>query len=426
MKISNITHSGCEAPEPAPSLLKDHFRVLTPQGASMGENADTPLYLVTLDRGIGDAVSLGSSVIDQIIWNDRTASGKIDVLCNAVQSGLFRYDPRVNRIIETPLTFFPSAQPSSWYKLVAIEHEARDLFSFLRERCYEAVFPSIIAPALYVRLRVPLMLPNLPKLVNDLFIAGLREDRPLRYLVRDMVNRYFGRDVAASELPESASLYLSKQEMQKAKAVVEMLKRQASTSSWRKSVLVVAPDSASPVSRPPTTLLAASLTLALERCPGLILCLLPSYTDSEATARLAQALRAFDDRLFEMPGAPGMTLLETAALLDQSDSCLTGDTGIMHLAAAVKKIRPLDDSSVTPSNAVHIIALFGGTSPGFYGYRRRSIILGDGRKEQHSFRPGFSKEAYSTKGRDFFDHIRPEEVSEAICRCVADQAKRSA
>lgn len=125
---------------------------------------------------------------------------------------------------------------------------------------------------------------------------------------------------------------------------------------------------------------------------------------------------------------PGIypTLLETAAILDQCAICLSGDTGIMHLAAAAKKISPLNDTGYAPTNAVSIIALFSGTSPGFYGYRQRSIILGDGRKEQRSFRPGFSKEAYNPKGRCFFDHITPEEVSEAISGCVAGNVKRSA
>lgn len=418
MKILDVNPSIRKSIEPAPSFLRDHFYVLTPQCVD-ADSIDTPRYLVTLDKGIGDALVVGLSAIDQIIVNDSTASGKIDVLCSPRQSEIFRYDPRVNRIIETPLTFYPSPERSSWYKLLAPESKARELLHFLRGRQYEAVFPSTIAPALYIRLHAHLMLPDVLNLANDIFFAGLHEDRPLRYIVRRMVNRYFGRDAAESDLPESALLYLSEQEMQKAEAVVKTYKRQANLMGERCRVLVVAPDSATPVSRPPTKLLAASLSQALARCPALLACILPSYTDTAAAGHLSQALWPFEGRVFEMPAEPGMTLLETAALLDYSDICLTGDTGIMHLAASEKRIRPLDDTSYTRENATSIIALFGGTNPGFYGYRRRSIILGDGRKEQHSFRPGFSKEAYDPKGRDFFDHISPQEVSEAICRCAA-------
>ena len=43
--------------------------------------ADTPRFLITLDRGIGDADLVGLSAVDQIIQNDPAAYGKIDILC---------------------------------------------------------------------------------------------------------------------------------------------------------------------------------------------------------------------------------------------------------------------------------------------------------------------------------------------------------
>ncbi len=42
------------------------------------------------------------------------------------------------------------------------------------------------------------------------------------------------------------------------------------------------------------------------------------------------------------------------------------------------------------------------------------MILGSGRKEQTAYRPGIIKESYNPKGRDFFDHISPEQLTEAI------------
>ena len=72
-----------------------------------------------------------------------------------------------------------------------------------------------------------------------------------------------------------------------------------------------------------------------------------------------------------------------------------------------------------PRNAVEIITLFGGTNPSYYGYRHRATIVGNGRTEQKAFRPGFSKEAYDTRGRDLFDHIAPREVTEAILNQVS-------
>jgi len=86
----------------------------------------------------------------------------------------------------------------------------------------------------------------------------------------------------------------------------------------------------------------------------------------------------------------------------------------MHLAAARKMLREGDDMRFTPKNAVKIVALFGGTSPSFYGYGRRTTIVGQGRKEQSAFRPGFSKESYNPRGRNLFDHILSQQVVDAI------------
>jgi hypothetical protein len=52
---------------------------------------DTPRFLITLDKGIGDTAIVGLSAIDQIIQNDPAAFGKIDVLCNPIQSQRQRF-----------------------------------------------------------------------------------------------------------------------------------------------------------------------------------------------------------------------------------------------------------------------------------------------------------------------------------------------
>ena len=56
---------------------------------------DTPHFLITLDCGIGDAVAVGLNAVDQIIRNDPTANGAIDVLCNQLQTEVFTYDPTI-------------------------------------------------------------------------------------------------------------------------------------------------------------------------------------------------------------------------------------------------------------------------------------------------------------------------------------------
>lgn len=109
-----------------------------------------------------------------------------------------------------------------------------------------------------------------------------------------------------------------------------------------------------------------------------------------------------------------MALLELAAFIDQSDIFLTGDTSTMHLAAARKMLPYTARSELLPRNTVKIIALFGGTHPGFHGYSRRTTIIGKGREEQTTFVPGIAKELYHLDGKDFFDHISSRQITEAI------------
>jgi hypothetical protein len=113
------------------------------------------------------------------------------------------------------------------------------------------------------------------------------------------------------------------------------------------------------------------------------------------------------------PQDPPLSLLETTALIDRAEIFITGDTGTMHLAVAVKKLRE-DDGGYSPRNSRKVIALFGGTNPGVHGYSKQTIILGRGRKEQSSLVPIVFKEAYDGKIRNFFDHIAPHELTDAI------------
>jgi hypothetical protein len=381
------------------------------------DGPDSPRYLITFDKGIGDAVAIGLSAVEQIIENDASAYGAIDILCNELQSDVFRYDPRINCIIQTPLTFYPSSAPASWLKLFRPEAEAAALVRYLRGRGYEAVFPGIIAPALFYRLGAHMMYPHIPGLVYDLFIAGARVDKPLRVLVRTIVNRYFGRTTPETLLRDDVTLYLDDEHLLRARKTLGTLR--ANTTRAGCKVLVVAPDSASPATRPPTALLACALAALLR--PGFFVCILPSYTDETASLRLFQALAAHDrERVCCLPAQPRMSLLETAALLDQTSLFVTGDTGVMHLAVAKKMIAQAAPGAGLFQNTLPVVALFGGTNPNFFGYSTRSVILGRGRKEQRAVRPGFAKEGYDPKGRDLFDHITPNELRETITQLLRE------
>jgi hypothetical protein len=269
------------------------------------------------------------------------------------------------------------------------------------------------------------MLPNLSKLIKDFLTQHHPANVSLRTVARQMVNHAFGKKIPDAALEEEeALLYISPAQVRKAMMTIAMIK-ETNIDNADSHLLVVAPDSASSLTRPPTQLLAPALADALKQCPNLIVCILPAYTDIAASENLHSSLAPyFDDRIFLLPAKPRANLLETAAFLDQSDILITGDTGVMHMAAAAKRLPPGENIRFRPRNLTKIIAIFGGTNPDYYGYKKRAINVGTGRKEQMAFRPGFSKEAYNTHGRNLFDHIAPQEITEAIISIILTKTKQ--
>lgn len=379
------------------------------------EKPDTPQFLVTLDVGIGDAVAVGLSAVGQIVEHDPLAAGAIDVLCNKLQAQIFACDPRINRIIETSKVFFPGTHISQWLRGILLDPEAARVVHFLRQRRYEAIFPSIVAPGLYFRLHSHIMYPRLTEMVRNFLAFRKQAHIHLSTIVKRMVDYYFKKAASRVSQDQNIPLYLSSEHMQKAIQKLAALKKEAAIEAEECQVLVLAPDTASAVTRPPIDLLIAALGSVLVACPKLIVYLLPSYTEATRSLQLLKALRQnHPRRVFLMPAEPKMHLLEVAALIDQADIFVTGDTGVMHLAAAEKKLREGDERRFPPSNTVKIIALFGGTNPAYYGYNKRTTIVGWGRKEQTALRPGFSKESYNLKGRNLFDHISAQQIAQAI------------
>ena len=379
------------------------------------EKPDTPRFLVTLDVGIGDAVAVGLSAVDQIVENDPLAVGTIDVLCNRLQAQIFACDPRINRIIETSKVFFPGTQISQWLRGILLDPEAARVVHFLRQRRYKAIFPSIVAPGLYFRLHSHIMYPRLTEMVRNFLALRKQAQIHLSTIVKRMVDYYFRKSASGVSQDQNIPLYLSSRHVQKAMQRLAALKKKAAIEGGDCQVLVLASDTASAVTRPPIDLLIEALYIVLMACPQLIVYLLPSYTEATRSLQLLKALRQnHPRRVFLMPVEPRVHLLEIAALIDQADIFVTGDTGVMHLAAAEKKLREGDDMRFPPSNAVKIIALFGGTNPAYYGYSKRTTIVGWGRKEQTALRPGFSKESYNLRGRNLFDHISAQQIAQAI------------
>jgi ADP-heptose:LPS heptosyltransferase len=382
---------------------------------SRESKADVSRFLITLDKGIGDTLLVGLSAVDQIIYNDPKAYGKIDILCTPLQSQIFEYDPRINKVIQTDKILACGPHVTEWLRGIHFDSESARVIHFLQSRCYEAVLPAIVAPGLYLRLHTHLMYPQVFKLAKNLLLHGAPSDMPMRKFIRQMVNKYFCKDIPASELHDDVLLYIDTQHIQKAIMVIERMKQQSSVDPENARVLLVAADSGSIVTRPPTLLLAPALANVLRKSHHLIIGILPGYTDTMAAQNLELALLPeFAGRVFMLQDESTLTLLDTAALIDQADIFVTGDTGVMHLASASKKVRQEMATSYLPKNSVKIIAIFGGTNPDIWGDNERTIIVGRGRREQRCFGPGFVKEMYNPKGKNLFDHISPQQLTDTI------------
>jgi ADP-heptose:LPS heptosyltransferase len=387
--------------------------------SNITNKTDTPRYLITLDVGIGDAIAIGLSAVEQIVLNDPTAWGTIDVLCNPLQAQIFAHDPRINKVIATNIVFFPGTHPTEWLQCIIFNKEQTELLDFLRERHYEAVFLSIVAPGLYYRLGSRLMYPSMREMARAFFAVRQLHDTHVSKVARQMVNHYFRRPEPLPAMADEPLLYLSSKEIQKGRAFLTDLKAQAKVCTETSRVLLVAADTATDETRPSTHLLMNALKEVLNRCSELIVCTLPGYTTVAAERLVDMLAPCFVGRIFQLAAEPRPTLLETAALIDQADVFLTGDTGVMHLAAARKALPESEmshEQTYFPTNAVNIIVLFGGTNPAFFGYKKRTTILGQGRIEQRAIKPGLSKAGYRANGRDFFDHISPREIVDAIVK----------
>lgn len=372
-------------------------------------------FLITMGEGIGDAVVVGLSALDQIVANAPEAAGHIDILCTPLQAQIFEEDPRPNRIIQSETPFFAGSRMRDWPRAIWLGAEGARVARLLREQRYEAVFPAMVAPGLYRVLHAPLMYPDLFRLGRDLLTQHTPSDLPVYKLVRHIVNRSFHNSAPPHSLPEEIPLYLGARHIRQAITIIGRLKAESSVGQAQAQILLVAPDSNSPVTRPPTRLLAAALAPVLSRHDDLLVCVLPGYTDTAAAGNLKNALLpGFTGRVFALPAEPRPSLLETAALIDQADLLVTGDTGVMHLAATTKRVRQAGTGPLAPRNAVRIIALFGGSNPDVWGYPERTTIVGRGRREQRTFSPGFVKELSRPKDEDFFDHISPHQLAEAI------------
>lgn len=371
--------------------------------------------LLAMPWGIGDTISVGLSAVDQISRNDPGCTVKIDMLCNRIQAELLENDPRIQRLVQVDAGLFPTNEEGTWTRGLVLPGATIKLVEFLRDQHYTAVLPFLFSPIFFYRLHAPIMFLSTREMWHAVAVLRAGGDAPVPVLIRKSVNKWFGGKLPEPSANEAIPLYIRAEHMQKAAWKMASLKAQATSSHEGSKVLLVAPDTSSVITRPPTPLLAEGIAGALKHHPDLLVAILPSYADSGASLNLLRALDpAFHGRILLLPAEPKMPLPELAALVDQGDLLIAGDTGVTHLAVATKKVRGALSPGCSPRNATRIIELFGGTNPGLYGYGERTYILGRGRKEQRKLAPGIAKDLYDPKGRNLFDHIAPRELTDAI------------
>lgn len=380
-------------------------------------NVHAPHLLITMPWGIGDAVSIGLSAIDQIIRDDPRGETAIDVLCNHRQAEVFAHDPRIHTLMHVDDSLFPTAAQGTWKRGIFLPRPTLRLARYLRGLCYSAVMPFFFGPAFFYELHTPIAFLNIWEGWHALRTLQTYQCRSIRGIVRQNINKFFAQNLPVPDGNEPVPLYLRAEHLQKARQSVTQARELAGLAPDQGSLLLVAPDTSSVITRPPTALLAQGIAGALQEQPELLVQILPAYTDTQSSQRLWEELvQHFPTRVFLRPVEPQLSLLELASLIDQSEIFITGDTCTMHLAAAHKTLADSTSEARAPGNQVKIIALFGGTHPGLYGYGRRTTILGRGRKEQLALTPGIAKDLYHPEGKNFFDHIAPHQLTRAILR----------
>ncbi|HEU0000793.1 MAG TPA: glycosyltransferase family 9 protein [Ktedonobacteraceae bacterium] len=371
--------------------------------------------LLTMTWGIGDTIAVGLSAVDQITRNDPGGHIKIEVLCNHPQAELLEHDPRISRLIQFDDSLFPTPEAGTWKRGIVLPASTKKLAAFLRDQHYTAVLPFMFAPTFFYQLHTPVMFLSPRELWHVIAVLRNYGEMHMQTLIREIINKHFGWKLPEPSGDEAIPLYICQEHMQKAMQKLACIKGQTFVPDTQSKVLLVAPDTSSPITRPPISLLTEGIAGSLKSHADLIVALLPSYADKQASPNLLHNLASrFPGRVVLLPAEPKMPLPELAAFIDQCDLLLSGDTGIMHLAVAMKKIEHITSDEYSPRNTVKIITLFGGTHPGMFGYSKRALILGKWRKEQRAIRPGIVKEVYNPGGKNFFDHISPQQVTEAI------------
>lgn len=367
------------------------------------------VYLVTMPIGIGDVV-YGLCAVDQIVKNDHEAYGRIDVLCTSKQAELFSCDPRIGNIL------INEREPNQRMikKVFIPDVSERKILNKLQNKHYKAVFPGNASFLFDFKIGSPIMHPKLRSLFNDYIRLKQMQDAPISLEVRKTINNYFGNKLPDPRIDEPIDIFVPSTFFEKAHQKIARLLAFAGLNPESAKLLMVATDTTSEFTRPPTELLTAGISDIIINDPNILICILPSYS-SESSQNLLQALKFHYPRVSMIDKKEGRSLFYVTALIDQANVLVTPDTYTMHLAATHKIILNCEPITYAPKNLTQTIVLYSVTNPGLYGYPNKTTVIGKGRPEQRKIQPGLYKNAMTPNPLiNYFSHIKPEELKKAL------------
>ena len=394
-------------------------------------------YLIQPWPVIGDTIF--ALVVIERIWQHQ-AGAAIDVLCTNVQRQLFADDPRAAEISLADLSVLSSPHqsgigiipiPKDLYigESEAVKQKRDDYSVRLFSRKYETVFTEdkenvkvLFGGRRQHYTHYSLRAFALQSIAEKFFPCIRRKikEKPKYVITKGIIDHYFGVHPSLQEdQDEPVDLYIASWRIVKAERRSASLKDAAKMPGG--ILLLVNADTSSPVTRPPTELLASGIRRVLKDDPRIVVGILPGYTCPQAHTSLYQQLAGTFGRRVQMvrPNAQPEHLLDTVALIDQAEIFVTGDTGLMHLAATKRRTSEGEGHRPHARNNLSIISLWGGTRPGYWGYPTFTTIIGEGNPLQRQMYPGIRKYLWLQKKADYFGHIDPSDLANAILKSAS-------
>src|SRR5690349_2358672 len=108
-----------------------------------------PHLLITMPWGIGDAISIGLSAVDQVMRDDPGNRAHVDILCNTIQAPVFEHDRRIHAVIVVDQSLFPTGAEGTWKRGLTPPPATIQLAGELRRQHYSAVLPFCFAPRFF-------------------------------------------------------------------------------------------------------------------------------------------------------------------------------------------------------------------------------------------------------------------------------------